>query len=431
MAVKNLVALLLAILQFLVFKPVMIRNEITQSQNYAVSASAGSLWESVCRENERCIAADSDGTNFLLLEDNFPEEALSILDIRTGRRTAVYFGSLTNAELMADSCMRSVLGSKITDAQKEAMLKKYGSAENLVAKLGWKGVKARAAGGGYFLAESGMLGLVRIDIRTGEALHLESCSQASLNRNGDLAIYFARERRFFIVPAGTAIPNEVQGDVPSNAQINAICLLSDGSVWTAESMMRSEKMTVNGKETLVFDVSFACYSADGREQRRVQVGCIRTGYQPAKLMYSEETDTMIASCANLGPVWIFGPEDNTAKVLAPQSLTPPTLKKADREETVDEVGVLLKNAWKLLPIGLSAVGDKLLAMDADSGYVFLADLNTLEAEIVLTYDQVSKLMEEKPNEFRGFVFIADMFWNGTNLLCNPAGGSMIRLPLGK
>ena len=431
MAVKNLVALLLAILQFLVFKPVMIRNEITQSQNYAVSASAGSLWESVCRENERCIAADSDGTNFLLLEDNFPEEALSILDIRTGRRTAVYFGSLTNAELMADSCMRSVLGSKITDAQKEAMLKKYGSAENLVAKLGWKGVKARAAGGGYFLAESGMLGLVRIDIRTGEALHLESCSQASLNRNGDLAIYFARERRFFIVPAGTAIPNEVQGDVPSNAQINAICLLSDGSVWTAESVMRSEKMTVNGKEILAFDVSFACYSEDGRELRRVQSGCIRTGYLPAKLMYSEETDTMIASCANLGPVWVFGREDDTAKVLAPQSLIPPVLKKADREETVDEAGVLLKDARMLLPIGLSAAGGKLLVMDADSGYVFLADLNTLQAETILTYEQVSKLIEEKPNEFRGFVFLADMFWNGTDLLCNPAGGSMIRLPIGK
>ena len=431
MALKNLIALLLAILNLLVFQPTMKQNESIPAQNYAVSTSAGSLWESVCRENERCIAADSSGTYFLILEDIYPEEVLSILNTETGKRTPVYFGSLTNAEVIADSCIRSVLGNKITDTQKEAMLKKYGSAENLVAKLGWKGVKDRAAGGGYFLAESGMLGLVRIDIQTGEALHLEFCSQASLNRNGDLAIYFARERRFFVVPAGTAVPNEVRGNVPSNAQINAICLLSDGSVWTAESVLRSEKMTFNGKEILVSDVSFAYYSADGSAQHRVEAGCIRTGYLPVKLLYSEETGTMIASCTSSGPVWIFGREDDTAKVLVPQSLMPPVLKKAEREEAADEVGVLLKEARMLLPIGLSATGDNLLIMDADSGYVFLMDLNTLEAKAVLTYDQVSKLIEEKPNELRGFIFLADMFYNGTDLLCNPAGGSMIRLPIGQ
>ena len=45
--------------------------------------------------------------------------------------------------------------------------------------------------------------------------------------------------------------------------------------------------------------------------------------------------------------------------------------------------------------------------------------------------QVSKLIEEKPNELRGFIFLADMFYNGTDLLCNPAGGSMIRLLIGQ
>ena len=430
MALKNLIAILLAFLNLFVFHtgPVTGINESTPAVSTEDIVKTSAHWETVCAENERCIAADTDGTHFLILTDNFPEATLSVLNIRTGKRIEVFFSGLTNGEIIADSCMRSVLGRQITDTQKEAMLKKYGSPENLLAKLGWKGVKAKAAGGDYFLVESGLTGFVRIDIRTGEALHLEFCSLASMNKKGDLALFFSRERRFYIVPADTAVPEEFRPAVPPSAQVNALCLLSDGSVWLAESILRPEKITVNGKETLVSDTAFACYGQDGKEQGRVDAGCIRIGFLPQNLLYSEETDTGIASCINNGPVWIFNKADDTAGALAPQSLIPPILKKAERNEVADEVGVLLKDARHLYPIGLSASGEELLLMDADSSCVISVYLNNaLGAEVVLPLEQIVKLIEEKPEQLRGFMFLADMYYNGTDLLCNPYGSSMIRL----
>ena len=393
MALKNLIAILLAFLNLFIFHtgPVTSMNESTPAINTEGIEKVSSRWETVCAENERCIAADTDGTIFLILTDNFPEATLSVLNIRTGKRIEVFFSGLTNGEVIADSCMRSVLGRQITDAQKEAMLKKYGSPEILVAKLGWKGVKAKAAGGDYFLVESGLTGFVRIDIRTGEALHLEFCSLASMNKKGDLALFFSRERRFYIVPADTAVPEDFRPSVPSSAQVNALCLLSDGSVWLAESILRAEKITVNGKETLVSDTSFACYGRDGKEQGRVDAGCIRIGFLPQNILYSEETDTGIASCINNGPVWIFNKADDTAGALAPQSLIPPILKKAERNEVADETGVLLKDAQHLYPIGLSASGEELLLMDADSSCVISVYLNNaLGAEVVLPLEQIVK-----------------------------------------
>ena len=93
------------------------------------------------------------------------------------------------------------------------------------------------------------------------------------------------------------------------------------------------------------------------------------------------------------------------------------------------VGVLLKDARHLYPIGLSASGEELLLMDADSSCVISVYLNNaLGAEVVLPLEQIVKLIEEKPEQLRGFMFLADMYYNGTDLLCNPYGSSMIRCP---
>ena len=97
MALKNLIAILLAFLNLFVFHtgPVTGMNESTPAVSTEDIVKASARWETVCAENEHCIAADTDGTNFLILTDNFPEATLSVLNVRTGKRIKVFFSGLT------------------------------------------------------------------------------------------------------------------------------------------------------------------------------------------------------------------------------------------------------------------------------------------------------------------------------------------------
>ena len=395
----------------------------------AEAKETGSLWETVCGKDERCLAADAEGNHFLLYNNTqYPETVLSVLDRGSGMKRELWFSALEDAEFRAEWLLKNL---RIPEKTKDAVRTKYENPETLVMRLGMgSGLRAEGSGGNYFLFSSSSLGYARADVRTGETVPVQG-TRASITRDGTVLFYSNRDRILLILRPDQTVPEEFPVSLPFGVQVQALCLLSDGSAWLTESEMLSQQPEVNGRKILAFDVSFVQYGADGAELRRVKAGTLSSSALPDCLLVSEETGTVLSFSkpAYNFAVWCFGEGDDTAKALLPESLSPPVLRKAKREEVTDEAGFLLPAARMLHPMGQSADQKSALVLDDETGTLLTLDLASLKAEIRLSVDELMNALAEKPIERPGPMMLLNMYWNGTDLLCPMiTEGCVLRLP---
>jgi hypothetical protein len=396
-------------------------------------------WLSVAGTSQYVLAANADGARFLLGEElpmTIPPNRnlrLSVLDKTTGASRALYFAEDPNLELLAHSML--YLNAKVQDeATRTALIEKNGGAAAVVMRAGWCGwPRLAGTGGNYMLLYSAAMSCyARVDTRTGETLYLDA-SAACVGPGGSVLFRSRDMSGMWLLKPDTAKAEAFPLATAKGGVIVpfSMCLLSDGSVWLIEYVTRAEQPQVEGKNVLVRDVFFVHYGADGRELRRVEAGGLAR--VPDTLFFSEQTGAGVAyspQYAMCSPMWTFAGGDDTAKALLVKSLTPPALYRAERDAAVDELGYPLSEVRALVPLGIAADGARLLLYDTESAHLLALDLQTLEADILMTNVQLEALYDEKEAEHRFLMHLTMLSWNGGDLLCgrsNP-GGCALQIP---
>ena len=101
------------------------------------------------------------------------------------------------------------------------------------------------------------------------------------------------------------------------------------------------------------------------------------------------------------------------------------MRRAERDEVVDEYGYAQGDVRELYPLGLSQDGKRLMLLDFDTNYLLRLDLNTLQADVALDDGQLEALYAQMPSlRSRGLTHLSMLWWNGASLLCgrsNPGG----------
>lgn len=397
------------------------------------------MWLSVGEKSEKVLAVSADGTRFLLGEAQpmiIPPNhslRLRVLDKTAGTSCALYFAKDPNLELMAHSML--YLQAKVQDETKRiAFIEKNGGAAAVVMRTGWRTwPKFVGTGGDYMLLYSAAMPCyARVDTRTGETLYLDA-SAGCMGPDGSVLYRSSDTGEMWLIKPDTVKAEAFPLVTLKGSMIapSSMCLLSDGSVWLIEYVARAEQPLVNGKKVFVRDVFFVHYGADGRELRRVGAGGLMR--VPDTLFFSEQTGVGLAyspQYAMYSPMWTFDEGDDTAKALLIESLTPPALYRAERDAVVDELGNLLAETPKILPLGVAADGARLLIYHMDSAYLLALDLQTLKADILMTDEQLTALYEKKDVHTRYLIHIGELNWNGSDLLCGHSNpdGYVLKIP---
>lgn len=394
-------------------------------------------WLRVAGENENVLAASTDGTRFLVGEATRGtitggiEPQLRVLNTLTKESYALYFADDPYLELLA----HILLGKAVPDeAKRAAIIEKNGGAAALVMRAGWQGWPAVTGAGGDFLLlmSVSMPCYARVDMRTGETLFL-GASTACMAADGSVLFRDRDTGGLWLLRPDAPAPETFPLPAGPAFMYPSMHLLSDGSVWLIELVDREEQPKIEGKKLLMRDVSFVHYDTDGRELRRVEAG----GFDlpagaPDTLFYSEQTGVGVAYNPRSAhsPMWTFGEDDTEAKAFLPESLTPPTLRRAERGEVVDEFGYPLSDVRMIVPLGVAADGSRLMLYDMDSAYLLALDLKTLEADALMTDEQLTALYDEINAQSRFASHIPMLSWNGGDLLCGRAnpGGYVLTIP---
>ncbi|NLZ88126.1 MAG: hypothetical protein GX916_01345 [Clostridiales bacterium] len=399
-------------------------------------------WLSVGGKNEKVLAVSTDGARFLLgavqPSQTLPERELKlrVLDKASGASCALYFAEDPYLELLAHGVF---LRTVQDEAKRAALIEKNGGAASVVMRAGWRTwPQLMGTGGDYMLLYSAaMPGYARVDTRTGETLYIDA-SAACMGPDGSV-LYRSRDTS----ATWLLKPETIQGEAfplePAKGSMIApfsMCLLSDGSVWLIEHVVRAEQPQVEGEKALVRDAFFVHYGADGQELGRVGAGGFNMGTGiPQMLFFSEQTGvgvTYSPQYAMNSVMWTFAEGDDTAQALLIENLMPPAMCCAERDAVVDELGKLIAEAPNILPLGVSADGARLLVYHMDSAYLLALDLQTLKADILMTDEQLTVLYDEKnvPQLSRHLGHIREINWNGGDLLCGPSGpdGCALRIP---
>jgi len=395
-------------------------------------------WLRVAGENENVLAASTDGTRFLMGEATRGtitggiEPQLRVLNTLTKESYALYFADDPYLELLA----HVLLGKAVPDeAKRAAIIEKNGGAAALVMRAGWQGWPAVTGAGGDFLLlmSVSMPCYARVDMRTGETLFL-GASTACMAADGSVLFRDRDTGGIWLLRPDAHAPETFPLPAGPAFTYPSMHLLSDGSVWLIELVDREEQPKIEGKKLLMRDVSFVHYDTEGRELRRVEAG----GFDlfagaPDTLFYSEQTGVGVAynpQHALYSPMWTFGEDDIEAKAFLPKSLTPPTLRRAERGEVVDEFGYPLSDVRMIIPLGVAADGSRLMLYDMDSAFLLALDLKTLEADALMTDEQLTALYDEINAQSRLTSHIPMLSWNGGDMLCGRAnpGGYVLTIP---
>ncbi len=398
----------------------------------------------VCDENnnERCLAANADGTRFLIWQNHHPEHNMWVQDADGGNRRDLYFSGLDEeqAEFITGLVLSSTL--KPRPEQKEQLLEKwkqqYGSAVSALMHCIWQQPRANLVqvAGDMLLLTDNTFGSARINMETGETVLIYRAN-AAMGSDGAVFCYYASERKAWYLPADQAVPEEIPFTWPDNIIMNAFPV-SGGNVWILEYGYMD---TVEQDNRKIFPaaVSLVLRDRTGKELRRVEGGAFDHAVQPTRLLYSEATGIGILFCDGFSPIqqlWYFGPEDENLKALLPAGFMIPGLPAAQllsREESVDEYGFPLTPGRIQIPIGLTADGRKLLFLDAESNSLMALNLETLEGELLLNSTQIVSLLGVDPAAPRqpGPMDFMNMGWNGNELFscAGAVPGYVLRLPV--
>ncbi len=84
----------------------------------------------------------------------------------------------------------------------------------------------------------------------------------------------------------------------------------------------------------------------------------------------------------------------------------------------------------IIPLGVAAAGSRLMLYDLDSAFLLALDLKTLEADALMTDEQLTALYDEINAQSRLTSHIPMLSWNGGDMLCGRAnpGGYVLTIP---
>ena len=412
----------------------------------------------VCNEenNEYCLAAAEDGTRFLIARWYDEKYDLWVQNEDGSGRTDLAFVGLSeeDAEAIYGLSGRAFINpfqssgmSREDTLQKhiESMKSQYGSiAEGLIHWI-WYNLKPDyvTVAGEFALVSDPQVGVTaRVNMRTGETVMLFRLF-CIMSGNGTILAFgngtiqalgtdTGSGRPSYLLRPDRTVPEEADYVLSRDAISLPGCLSlqEDGTLWVLET--RSENSEVDGEELFLLNVSVAHYAPDGTELRRISGGVFEYSACPQVLLYSEQTGTGIVynPSGAYNPPYIFGPEDDTMKPLMPESLIPPVLRRGEREEVVDEYGRMLRESdvRRLLVLGMSRGGTKLLVQDLQSGYLLSLDLATLKADILLNDAQIVSFVRDHMERPGSLMY--NMGWNNGEIIsCGPAvRGYAFRIP---
>lgn len=413
----------------------------------------------VCNEenNEYCLAASEDGTRFLIARLNGDDYSLWVGNEDGSDRVDLAFAGISEEDAegiyglsgraFANDIKRKSGMSREEMLQEdiESIRSQYGSiAEGLIHRI-WYRLKPDyvTVAGEFALLSDPYVGVsARVNMRTGETVML---FQLFCVMSGDgtilafgngtiqaLGTDTGSGRPSYLLRPDRTVPEEADYVLSRDAISLPGCLSlqEDGTLWVLET--RYENSEVDGEELFLLNVSVAHYAPDGTELRRISGGVFEYSACPQVLLYSEQTGMGIVynPSGAYNPPYIFGPEDDTMKPLMPESLIPPVLRRGEREEVVDEYGRMLRESEvrRLLVLGMSRGGTKLLVQDLQSGYLLSLDLATLKADILLNDAQIVSFVRDHTERPGSLLY--NMGWNNGEIIsCGPAvRGYAFRIP---
>ena len=400
----------------------------------------------VCSEENPgfCLASNAAGTRFLIAALNNNRAYDQWVQNADGSDRRDLFTLLSEEDSESLFRLHGIPQDYLIKLKKEQLeewigrqIEKYGSYANTLGHFIWRSPRPQntaAAGDCILVMDSHSAVAARINLQTGETVFLDGSIIMMAADGTILSIYTAGdsaagENASWLAP-DQSVPEAAEFTLPNNIYwpTNYV-LLEDRTVWMLV-LGEIEKTEQDGKTVLFQSLSVVHCDSSGNILRQISAGKFPQSLAPRYLQYSEQTGIgIVYSNINIGgDLWVFGPDGDTLKPLVLESMLPPAMRTGEREEVIDESGRSTDASRPLYVFGLSEGGTKLLVQDFQSRYLLSLDLRTLQADILMTAEEIVSFAEgHSDNPGPGLEYC---HWNGRDIVscANRIRNYVIRLP---
>ena len=336
-----------------------------------------------------------------------------------------------------------LMRQKIAGEEAQAIIERAGGAAAFAIQSVWNTGRPNVVG---VTEDAFLLGLPhqgdygRVNVHSGETLLLYA-TQASMSPDGTILYRSRLDNALYQLPPDTAlgVPLENRSTPPLPFR-----LLSDGGFWHTETVLpESGPQSTGKKPSRTQSLAFVRRDAGGAELERIDGEHVLLGRGPDTLSYCEEAGVGVAfsNATMCVPLFVFHTGDEAARVLtvgnpsallAAETMLQATgmlteaavqgllagieLKETALNEALDEEGKLTADTLPLFFYSVSAAGDRMLALELNSGFMLWVKPGTWEMSVAATYDQLQAAFESQGASYSS-AHLTTCSWNGIDLLC--------------